>query len=48
MTSAQELVLVHREGKRFFHLKDVRVNFSLGGLKMRMNNLFDGIRALGS
>ena len=47
MTSSQDLAVVYRDGKRFFDLKNVHVDFKLGGLKMRMNNLFDGIRALG-
>ncbi|KAK3912599.1 Protein takeout [Frankliniella fusca] len=46
VTSSQDLGVVYRDGQRFFDMKDVRVDFKLGGLKMRMNNLFDGLRSL--
>lgn len=31
----------------FFNVTDAHVKFNIGGLTLRMNNLFDGIKSLG-
>ncbi|GJQ83213.1 hypothetical protein Trydic_g18237 [Trypoxylus dichotomus] len=38
--------LEEREGFHFFKIVAVKVKFSIGGLSLYMNNLFDGIKAL--
>lgn len=39
--------LIEHDGFHFFNVRAVHVKFSIGGLKLHMGNLFDGIKALG-
>lgn len=34
-------------GYKFFNLTNIHVKFDIEGLKMRLNNLFNGVKALG-
>lgn len=36
-----------RDGYNFFNLTNIHVKFDIEGLKMRLNNLFNGVKALG-
>lgn len=40
--------LIKKENVNFFDVTGIRVRFEVGGLKMYMGNLFDGIKALGT
>lgn len=35
-----------RDGHHFYNITGIQVKFSIGGLKLHMGNLFDGIKAL--
>ncbi|KAF7282905.1 protein takeout-like [Rhynchophorus ferrugineus] len=41
-----DVIMEERDGFNFFGVKKVHVKFSIGGLKLHMGNLFDGIKAL--
>ncbi|XP_048517648.1 uncharacterized protein LOC109534591 isoform X2 [Dendroctonus ponderosae] len=41
-----DVKLENRDGFYFFKVTNVHVKFSIGGLKLHMGNLFDGIKAL--
>ncbi|CAG9856377.1 unnamed protein product [Phyllotreta striolata] len=41
-----DVVMQKHDGFQFFHVTKVHVKFSIGGLKLHMSNLFDGIKAL--
>lgn len=36
-----------RDGFVFFNVTAAHVKYNIGGMKLRMNNLFDGIKSLG-
>lgn len=39
--------ITQRDGYNFFNLTNIHVKFDIEGLKMRLNNLFNGVKALG-
>lgn len=39
--------LYNKDGFVFFNVTAAHVKYTIGGLKLRMNNLFDGISSLG-
>ncbi|XP_028129004.1 uncharacterized protein LOC114325203 [Diabrotica virgifera virgifera] len=41
-----DVVMQKHDGFDFFHVTKAHVKFSIGGLKLHMGNLFDGIKAL--
>ncbi|XP_050305627.1 uncharacterized protein LOC126742855 [Anthonomus grandis grandis] len=41
-----DVIMEKRDGFHFFNVTDVHVKFSIGGLKLHMGNLFEGIKAL--
>lgn len=42
-----DVKLYEKDGFTFFNVTAAHVKYSIGGLKLRMNNLFDGIKSLG-
>lgn len=42
-----EVHISQRDGHNFFNLTNIYVKFDIEGLKMRLNNLFNGVKALG-
>lgn len=42
-----DVILEKRDGFHFYNVTRVHVKFGIGGLKLHMGNLFDGIKALG-
>lgn len=42
-----DVKLERRDGFYFFNVTAVQVKFTIGGLKLHMGNLFEGIKALG-
>lgn len=42
-----DIIMEKHDGFHFFNVTKVHVKFSIGGLKLHMGNLFDGIKALG-
>jgi hypothetical protein len=42
-----DVTLVKRDGFHFYNVTAIHVKFGIGGLKLHMGNLFDGIKALG-
>lgn len=42
-----DVIMEKHDGFHFFNVTKVHVKFSIGGLKLHMGNLFDGIKALG-
>lgn len=47
VTTLHDVKVFERKGKKYFNITDVHVDFSLGGLKLRMYNLYNGQKALG-
>ncbi|KAG7306069.1 hypothetical protein JYU34_008650 [Plutella xylostella] len=41
-----DVKLYEKDGFTFFNVTSAHVKYSIGGLKLRMNNLFDGIKSL--
>ncbi|XP_056644323.1 circadian clock-controlled protein daywake-like isoform X1 [Diorhabda sublineata] len=41
-----DVIMEKHDGFDFFNVTDVHVTFNIGGLKLHMGNLFDGIKAL--
>lgn len=42
-----DVKLYEKDGFTFFNVTAAHVKYSIGGLTLRMNNLFDGIKSLG-
>lgn len=42
-----DVKVYEKDGFTFFNVTAAHVKYSIGGLKLRMNNLFDGIKSLG-
>lgn len=42
-----EINIVQKDGYNFFNLKRVSVRYEIEGLKMKLNNLFNGAKQLG-
>lgn len=42
-----DVKLYNKDEFIFFNVTAAHVKYSIGGLKLRMNNLFDGINSLG-
>ena len=47
IVAKSDVTLEKREGFHFYNVTAIHVKFSIGGLKLHMYNLFDGIKALG-
>lgn len=43
-----DVKLYNKDEFVFFNVTGAHVKYSIGGLKLRMNNLFDGIESLGT
>lgn len=39
--------LYEKYGHIFYNITDTRVDYTLDGLKLRLDNLFDGVKVLG-
>lgn len=46
INAISDVILVKRNGFHFYNITGVHVKFTIGGLKLHMYNLFDGIKAL--
>lgn len=44
---SHDIHIVQKEGFNLFNITGVRVKFEMEGLKMRLNNLFNGVKQLG-
>lgn len=42
-----DIHIVQKEGYNFFNITAVHVKFEIEGLKLRLNNLFNGAKQLG-
>lgn len=42
-----EVKLYSKDDITFFNVTSAHVKYNIGGLRLRMNNLFDGIESLG-
>lgn len=42
-----DVKLYEKDGLLFFNVTKVHVKYNIGGLKLHMSNLFDGISSLG-
>lgn len=47
IVAKSDVILEKRDGFHFYNVTAIHVKFSIGGLKLHMGNLFDGIKALG-
>lgn len=45
--SEVDLTLRSEDGITFFKVQDVQVNFTIGKLRLRLKNLYNGLKALG-
>ena len=39
--------MIKKKGFNFYNITTTKVQFDLGGLRLRLNNLFEGAKALG-
>ncbi|XP_044259736.1 uncharacterized protein LOC123008153 [Tribolium madens] len=46
IVAKSDVILEKRDGFHFYNVTAIHVKFSIGGLKLHMYNLFDGIKAL--